>query len=37
MTVEIVRLTPEKSALVARVADDVFDDEIVPELSLIHI
>jgi len=31
MTVEIVRLTPDKSALLARVADDVFDDEIVPE------
>ena len=31
MTVEIVRLTPDKSALMARVADDVFDAEIVPE------
>jgi aminoglycoside 6'-N-acetyltransferase I len=31
MTVEIVRLTPDNSALVGRVADDVFDAEIVPE------
>jgi aminoglycoside 6'-N-acetyltransferase I len=30
MTAEIVRLTPANTVLLARVADDVFDDEIVP-------
>lgn len=31
MTADIVRLAPDNTALLARVADDVFDDEIVPE------
>ncbi|MBA2398787.1 MAG: GNAT family N-acetyltransferase [Bradyrhizobium sp.] len=31
MTIDIVRLTPDNAALLARVADDVFDDEIVPQ------
>ena len=30
MTVDIIRLTPDKSGLLACVANDVFDDEIVP-------
>ena len=30
MTADIVRLTPANTALLARVADEVFDDEIVP-------
>ena len=31
MTADIVRLTPANAALLRRVAEDVFDDEIVPE------